>query len=200
MLTVFACLFPCSGQSLFIQGFFDRPGRFVYHCHMLDHEDVEMMQNLEVMPGHCTCITSPLLRETEVVHARNLPHPWTLHRPADDSHEPATWGENEARGDGDAHAHGHGHRDGSGDVDHGDLLKFRPSLPNSYTVRYDTLIRDQLRIQAQRLQTPLSSNALHGAICPGSGGRSTPEENSQSMEPVSRSRIEKAIQEIRDMQ
>ena len=30
---------------------FDRPGRYVWHCHMLDHEDNEMMRPIEVLPA-----------------------------------------------------------------------------------------------------------------------------------------------------
>ena len=27
------------------------PGRYVWHCHMLEHEDNEMMRPFEVLPG-----------------------------------------------------------------------------------------------------------------------------------------------------
>jgi spore coat protein A len=30
---------------------FDRPGEYVWHCHILSHEDNEMMRPFEVMPS-----------------------------------------------------------------------------------------------------------------------------------------------------
>jgi spore coat protein A len=39
------------GTVVKIIAHFDIPGRFVYHCHFLDHEDHEMMRPFEVVPG-----------------------------------------------------------------------------------------------------------------------------------------------------
>ncbi|MEU5979299.1 multicopper oxidase [Streptomyces sp. NPDC047315] len=36
------------GQVTRVRAFFDREGRYVWHCHMLDHEDHEMMREYEV--------------------------------------------------------------------------------------------------------------------------------------------------------
>ncbi len=37
-------------QITIIKAKFDKPGRFVWHCHILSHEDHEMMQTLYVGP------------------------------------------------------------------------------------------------------------------------------------------------------
>jgi FtsP/CotA-like multicopper oxidase with cupredoxin domain len=39
------------GQVTFIRATFDKPGRYVWHCHILSHEDHEMMRVLHVGPG-----------------------------------------------------------------------------------------------------------------------------------------------------
>lgn len=39
------------GQVTRIKATFDRPGRYVWHCHILSHEDHEMMRVLHVGPG-----------------------------------------------------------------------------------------------------------------------------------------------------
>ena len=39
------------GQLTRIKMTFDRPGRYVWHCHILSHEDHEMMRVLHVGPG-----------------------------------------------------------------------------------------------------------------------------------------------------
>ncbi|MCB9107439.1 MAG: multicopper oxidase domain-containing protein [Anaerolineales bacterium] len=39
------------GQVTFIKAHFDRPGRYVWHCHILSHEDHEMMRVLHVGGG-----------------------------------------------------------------------------------------------------------------------------------------------------
>jgi spore coat protein A len=36
------------GQMTKIKVTFDRPGRYVWHCHILSHEDHEMMRVLQV--------------------------------------------------------------------------------------------------------------------------------------------------------
>jgi FtsP/CotA-like multicopper oxidase with cupredoxin domain len=38
-------------QVTFIKATFDKPGRYVWHCHILSHEDHEMMRVLFVGPG-----------------------------------------------------------------------------------------------------------------------------------------------------
>ena len=39
------------GEVTFIKAKFDKPGRYVWHCHILSHEDHEMMRVLEVANG-----------------------------------------------------------------------------------------------------------------------------------------------------
>jgi FtsP/CotA-like multicopper oxidase with cupredoxin domain len=39
------------GEVTFIKAKFDKPGRYVWHCHILSHEDHEMMRVLHVGPG-----------------------------------------------------------------------------------------------------------------------------------------------------
>ncbi len=38
------------GQITRIKATFDKPGRYVWHCHILSHEDHEMMRVLHVGP------------------------------------------------------------------------------------------------------------------------------------------------------
>ena len=39
------------GEVTFIKAKFDKPGRYVWHCHILSHEDHEMMRVLHVGKG-----------------------------------------------------------------------------------------------------------------------------------------------------
>jgi FtsP/CotA-like multicopper oxidase with cupredoxin domain len=39
------------GQVTRIKATFDKPGRYVWHCHILSHEDHEMMRVMYVGPG-----------------------------------------------------------------------------------------------------------------------------------------------------
>ena len=40
-----------TGETSLIKATFDKPGRYVWHCHILSHEDHEMMRVLHVGPG-----------------------------------------------------------------------------------------------------------------------------------------------------
>ena len=39
------------GEVTTIKARFDIPGRFVWHCHIVEHEDNEMMRPLDVVPA-----------------------------------------------------------------------------------------------------------------------------------------------------
>ena len=39
------------GQVTYIKATFDKPGKYVWHCHILSHEDHEMMRVMRVMPA-----------------------------------------------------------------------------------------------------------------------------------------------------
>ena len=41
---------PAFGEVVIRTRFLDFPGKFVYHCHLLDHEDQGMMELVEVVP------------------------------------------------------------------------------------------------------------------------------------------------------
>ena len=38
------------GETTKLRAYFDIPGRYVYHCHIIDHEDNEMMRPFDVLP------------------------------------------------------------------------------------------------------------------------------------------------------
>jgi spore coat protein A len=42
---------PPTGQRVRIKAHFNKPGRYVWHCHILSHEDHEMMRVLQVQPA-----------------------------------------------------------------------------------------------------------------------------------------------------
>ncbi len=42
---------PPTGQMVRIKADFNKTGRYVWHCHILSHEDHEMMRVLQVGPG-----------------------------------------------------------------------------------------------------------------------------------------------------
>lgn len=48
------------GQVTLIKATFDKPGRYVWHCHILSHEDHEMMRVLHVCDNEdCTNLRTP---------------------------------------------------------------------------------------------------------------------------------------------
>lgn len=38
------------GETTKVRAYFDIPGRYVYHCHIIDHEDNRMMRPFDVLP------------------------------------------------------------------------------------------------------------------------------------------------------
>lgn len=51
-------------------------GNFVYHCHILDHEENDMMQYMTVLPAHDTGIAAaPTIPKSYVLH-QNYPNPF----------------------------------------------------------------------------------------------------------------------------
>ncbi|MEZ4849108.1 MAG: multicopper oxidase domain-containing protein [Bacteroidia bacterium] len=62
-------------EITFIRARFDRPGRYVWHCHILSHEDHEMMRVMHVGP-----ISTPaarLVAPEASVSVENYPNPFT---------------------------------------------------------------------------------------------------------------------------
>ncbi|MFA6292866.1 MAG: multicopper oxidase domain-containing protein, partial [Victivallales bacterium] len=49
------------GEILRIKAKFDVPGRFVWHCHIVDHEDNEMMRPMDIQPGPLDMPAAPTL-------------------------------------------------------------------------------------------------------------------------------------------
>jgi len=47
------------GQITRIKATFDKPGRYVWHCHILSHEDHEMMRVMHVGPGATIAMQQP---------------------------------------------------------------------------------------------------------------------------------------------
>ena len=48
------------GQITRVKGLFDLPGRYVWHCHILEHEDHEMMRPYHVGPQEQPKVQVPL--------------------------------------------------------------------------------------------------------------------------------------------
>ncbi|NIL42604.1 multicopper oxidase domain-containing protein [Salinispora arenicola] len=51
------------GEITRIKSFFDLPGRYIWHCHILEHEDHEMMRPINIGPAtdptHAATTTTP---------------------------------------------------------------------------------------------------------------------------------------------
>lgn len=60
-------LWVAPGEVLRIEALFDRPGEYVWHCHILSHEDHEMMRPFEVMGPQTT-----MLADTSALDAGQL--------------------------------------------------------------------------------------------------------------------------------
>jgi hypothetical protein len=69
------------GQITRIKATFDKPGRYVWHCHILSHEDHEMMRVLHVGPG-ADMLHKTIASKAETVApatyalAQNYPNPF----------------------------------------------------------------------------------------------------------------------------
>jgi heme/copper-type cytochrome/quinol oxidase subunit 2 len=53
------------GQVTRIKATFDKPGRYVWHCHILSHEDHEMMRVLHVGPGATAAMPAGQMQAAE---------------------------------------------------------------------------------------------------------------------------------------
>ncbi|GCB44365.1 multicopper oxidase [Streptomyces sp. NL15-2K] len=50
-----------AGELVTVDGYFgDAAGKFVYHCHMLEHEDMGMMRQFVVLPEQITRLGAPM--------------------------------------------------------------------------------------------------------------------------------------------
>ena len=46
------------GEVTLVNAYFDIPGRYVWHCHILSHEDNEMMRPMCVLPSATSAVSS----------------------------------------------------------------------------------------------------------------------------------------------
>jgi spore coat protein A len=62
------------GEYSQVRAAFDRPGLYVWHCHILSHEDHEMMRHFYVGPMPATM----MMQNTGVADVQNAPNPFAM--------------------------------------------------------------------------------------------------------------------------